>query len=207
MKQLINSDLTQPGFNSIFLNKTQISYARFRPGKEALQSSNQNRPSFLAPELWEDIRNGNFPDLEKVCNNLINTFRANYFPFKATQFLEVLNQVQLTPKEVKLILNHPSKRHVLVENELIKIVLIHWTTNACAPVHGHPEGGCAFKVLSGSLVEKRYSPDNKLTLLANCKYRKGATAYLDDSMAFHSVENPFQKPAISLHVYTPGIRR
>ncbi len=201
------SDLTPTGFNSIFLNKARVSYTRFRPGKETTQPSNTRKPSFLAPELQEDIRDGKFPDLEKVCNNLINTFRANNFPFKATQFLEVLNQVQLTPTEVKLLLNHPAKRHVLVENDLIKIVLIHWTTNACAPVHGHPEGGCAFKVLSGRLVEKRYSPDNKLTLLANSKYRKGATAYLDDSMAFHSVENPFQKPAISLHVYTPGIRR
>ena len=71
-------------------------------------------------------------------------------------------------------------------------------------MHGHAQGGCVFKVLKGSVQEKRYTPDAEQKLLATSRFEEQAMAYIDDEMAYHAVGNPFDEPAISLHVYTPG---
>jgi len=203
MKQLMYPTIGQPAAN-FFVNKVQVNRSRFKSDRKKVQSENSRVFQLLTPAVKEEIANGIFPDLEKVCYNLIDTFRINNFPFKAVQFLEVLKNVYLTKSDVNQLVNHRAKKHILVENELIKIVLIFWQPNDLASVHGHPTGGCVLKVLEGKLVEKRYSADDRLRLLSKSTYTKSAMAYIDDTMALHSVANPFKKHAISLHVYTPG---
>ena len=74
-------------------------------------------------------------------------------------------------------------------------------------IHGHPAGGCVFKVLQGTIEEKRYTSTINPELIAISKYQKGNMAYIDDQMAYHAVGNPFSTSAISLHVYTPGLKK
>ena len=98
---------------------------------------------------------------------------------------------------------NPETNHVLVSNEWIKIVLIHWKPGKYSEIHGHPEGGGVYKVLKGVLEEQRYSANHKL--LARCEYRKGAIGYIDDTLAYHAVGNVSDESAFSLHAYTRGI--
>lgn len=163
--------------------------------------------SILTDEVNSEIKKGLIPDMEGICDDLYRTFFTKNVLNSALQFIPVLQQsISLAPTEISRFLNNPKTNHVLVQNELIKIVLIHWPPNKFSNIHGHVSGGCVFKVLAGSLEEKRYSTDESQRLLAVSRLQNNEMAYIDDSMGYHAVGNPFDIPAISLHVYTPGFR-
>ena len=206
MKQSITTELARPALGAILLNKANLSQSRFKDSRLDIPESEPRSINFFSQEVREGFKSGSIPNLEIACYNLINTFTANNYPFKATQFLPILDSIQLTSVEINQFLQNPVKKNVLVQNDLIKIVLIHWPSNAFAPIHGHPIGGCVFKVLAGSFMETRYSSNEDRKPLSKSKFMKGAMAYIDDTMALHAIENPFKKPAVSLHIYTPGIR-
>ena len=84
------------------------------------------------------------------------------------------------------------------------MVLIRWEPGASCNVHGHAVGGCIFKVLHGKISEKRYSAGDKKELISENTCYKDNIAYIDDLIGLHSVENPYDSPAITLHLYTPG---
>lgn len=185
------------GYPASFLNKYSFNRNHYKVWKKRTQTG-------ISSEVLEKFRSNTFPNLESLCLELLHTFRINNYPYNAMQFMEVLNSFHLNTRELIQILNHPEKKHVLLKNDLIKVIIINWDTNDSTQIHGHPEGGCAIKIMHGNLVENRYSSDS-LTLLDRCNYQAGDIAYIDDNIALHSVENPFNSNAISLHVYTPGV--
>ena len=202
MKQLLsNSAQTNP---AVLFNKINLSRSRFKSTVKSNQKRNSRSFAFLSSETRKDIASGALPNLEKICFSLVDTFQVNNYPFKAVQFLDVLKNFELTKQEINQLVKHNSKKHVLIENQLLKVVLILWESNDTTSIHGHHAAGCVFKVLKGNLVETRYSPDSLLTPLATSKLTAGALAYIDDSMAYHAVKNSSKRIAISLHVYTPG---
>ncbi len=94
---------------------------------------------------------------------------------------------------------------VLLQNSYCKLSLIYWEPNRKSTKHGHPKRGCLLKILSGSLVETRYDPFDIERVIDRCELGKGAMGYVHDMLAFHIVENPHAHPAVSLHLYAPGI--
>ncbi|MDH4089225.1 MAG: cysteine dioxygenase family protein [Cyclobacteriaceae bacterium] len=148
---------------------------------------------------------GQIPDLWQVCFDLYSTFNNADAPFNALQFIPVLRKLNsISEAEMELFLRNPETNHILIHNELIKVVLIHWHPGKTSGIHGHPKGGCVFKVLYGSIEEMRYTSGPSPQLLSVSKCEKGAMGYIDDQMAYHAVGNPFETSAVSLHVYTPG---
>ena len=159
----------------------------------------------LTKEAYTEIIKGSILDMEKVCYDLYDTFLHQNAPFSAVPFIPVLKKLNFNSKWMaEKFFENPKTNHVLVQNNLLKVVLIHWQPGKQSSIHGHAQGGCVFKVLHGKLQEKRYSPDAAQELLAVSTFKKGSMAYIDDNMAYHAVGNPFDVPAISLHVYTPG---
>lgn len=160
----------------------------------------------LKTEALQEIIEGTLPNLISVCEELYFTFAAKSNHYNALQFVPVMQKLKEIdrPSRERFLCN-PKSNHVLVQNSLIKIVLIHWTPGKYSNIHGHAAGGCVFKVLSGSLEEKRYTPDGTERHLATSTVHDGCMAYIDDTLAHHAVGNPFEAPAISLHAYTPGI--
>ena len=89
----------------------------------------------------------------------------------------------------------------IYQSEYLRIVLIPWDAYKQSSVHGHADGGGLIKVLQGKLYETRFDPyDHEVT--GRFVYRPGATTYIHDMIALHQVENPDQRPAFSLHMYT-----
>jgi hypothetical protein len=188
------------------------------PQSETLSSSDRQKypepsassPIFrenrlLTPEANAEITKGNIPDMSRVCLDLFDTFLKPDAPYAAFQFIPVLKALNSIGRAAaNRFMKNPVTRHVLVDNALLKVVLIHWEPGVYSGIHGHPKGGCVFKVLKGSLEEKRYGTGKAHRLLAVSTFKSGSMAYIDDDMAYHAVGNPFGKPAISLHVYTPG---
>ncbi|MFY0686183.1 MAG: cysteine dioxygenase family protein [Cyclobacteriaceae bacterium] len=92
--------------------------------------------------------------------------------------------------------------HVLIEDEFVKISLIYWEPGKLSSIHGHPSGGCVFKVLSGQLNEMRYTSSQVPVLLATSDYQTNGIGYIHDEMGYHAVGNSYVKPAYSIHVYS-----
>ena len=150
---------------------------------------------------------GLIPDLWDVCLDLFATFFTNEAPYSALQFVPVLKAFRLIDEaQITQFINNPETNHVLMQNDLLKVVLIHWKPGKISRIHGHPDGGCVFKVLKGQLEELRYTTESSPQLLSSSTYIAGSMAYIDDKMGYHAVGNPFNSPAISLHAYTPGIK-
>ncbi|WP_258104545.1 cysteine dioxygenase family protein [Marinoscillum sp. MHG1-6] len=160
----------------------------------------------ILPRANKAILNGHIPDLRFVLADLFESLNIANPPYSALQFLLVLQSVQdkIHPGMLHKFLSNPERNHVLIENELMKVVLIRWEKGFIGNIHGHPKGGCVFKVLRGSLEEMRYTKEESPKLLSVSVYQKDAMTYIDDRIGLHAVGNPFDEPAISLHVYTPG---
>lgn len=93
----------------------------------------------------------------------------------------------------------------LFQNEHFRLVLIYWEGYARSKKHGHPEGGCLLKVLSGRLTEARFDPFEPQRMVGEFHFSRGEVSYIHDALAYHIVENPVAEPAVSLHIYSPGI--
>lgn len=159
----------------------------------------------LTDEAAAEIARGGIPDMTQVCLDLYRTFLKTGGAHSAAQFIPILKELQaIDSSELKRIVQNPETRHVLVHNALLKVVLIHWKPGTFSDVHGHPRGGCVFKVLNGSIEEKRYTTDGSQQLISVSTLHTNGMAYIDDNMAYHAVGNPYDTSAISLHAYTPG---
>ncbi len=159
----------------------------------------------MTAEAAKEISTQSIPDMRPICRALYGTFLDGMGPFSALQFVPVFKKLDgMNHTGVQQLLDHPKTNHVLVKNEFLKVVLIHWKPGSTSKIHGHPSGGCVFKVLAGKLEEKRFSPDSLQTHLATSEVHTGSIAYIDDDLAYHAVGNPFNESAISIHAYTPG---
>ena len=147
-----------------------------------------------------------FPDLETFCQELNDTFLIPEAPYNALQFLPGFQKIKsLSLRDTNTLFGKGYGGQVIVHNDLLKIILIHWEPGKFSPVHGHPSGGCVFKVLHGSLVENRFQTKDSDQPLAISNYNQGGIGYIDDTIAYHAVGNESKHSAISIHAYTPGI--
>lgn len=186
---------------SSLINKPESSINQ----RNALKSVVHPSTSFLSNEATLEITSGRIPDLSLICSQLFDINRSREGQANALEMIPALKSLNaLTAVEFNQLLNHPKSSHVLIQNTWMKAILICWEPGKFSSIHGHPKGGCVFKVLNGQLEEKRYRPDGSDQQLGKSIFQSGAMAYIDDDMAYHAVGNPFNKPAISLHVYTYG---
>jgi len=173
--------------------------------KNLLEEGQNAHYPFFTEKAFMDMSMGRIPDFESLYHSLSEIIVMEGAPLSAIQFLPALRTFTIENKtEIKNFLSNPETNHVIVQNDLIKIVLIRWEPGSECNIHGHAEKGCVFKVLKGKIVEKRFSADNTKRLLAQGTYKKDTIAYIDDLMGLHCVGNPFTEPAITLHMYTPG---
>ena len=185
--------------------KTANSSSKKKTLKDLLAYGKKAQFPFFTEKAFMDMSLGRIPDFESLYHSLSEIQVNEDIPLSAIQFLPALRSFTVDNEvEIKNFINNPETNHVLVQNDLIKIVLIRWNPGDECNIHGHAERGCVFKVLEGKIVEKRFSADDEQRQLAQGTYEKDNIAYIDDIMGLHCVGNPFSKPAITLHMYTPG---
>ena len=165
-------------------------------------------PSLITPSAAFEFNLGRIPDLRSTCMELFNLYSMPGASQSAIHAIPVLRNIEkLSVNAIESLKANQKKSHILVDNDILKIVLIHWTPGKISSIHGHPKGGCMFKVLQGRLTELRYSNEKEPKLLSANAYAAGDMAYIDDDIGYHAVANPYSASAVSLHVYTYARRR
>ena len=169
-------------------------------------TDNSRKEGLLKPGIVFQMATGQIPDLMDVCFEMADILNRTDKLFSALQFVPVMQRLHsLEAEQAKRFIKNPESRHVLISNDLFDLVLIHWKPGKASDIHGHSDGGCLFKLLQGKLEELRYTPEQSPKLLATTSLRSGSMAYIDDSLAYHQVGNPYGTSAISLHVYVKCI--
>jgi predicted metal-dependent enzyme (double-stranded beta helix superfamily) len=165
--------------------------------------SARGKAQLLTASAYSQMVMGHIPELSEICQELSNTAIRNGRTTNALQFVPVIKEM-MTIEQLALakFIKNPQTNHVLIENDFLKIVLIHWLPGKISSIHGHPKGGGIFKVISGSIEELRYTSDPIPKLLSASTFHKDAVGYIDDQLGYHAVGNPHTESAISLHVYT-----
>ena len=93
-------------------------------------------------------------------------------------------------------------RNLVFRDELFEILVICWGPGQVAPVHGHEGEKCWARVEKGKLQFCDYSilSETPIELKMN-NLVTGDKGFLDGPAEIHSVENIFNEPAVSLHIY------
>ncbi len=93
-------------------------------------------------------------------------------------------------------------RHLVHKDEDFEILIVCWTPGQTAPIHGHEGEKCWMRVEKGSLQVCNYELESMNPLaLKMVDQIKGEAGFLDGPAEIHSVENIYEKPAVSLHIY------
>jgi cysteine dioxygenase len=139
-------------------------------------------------------------------NDLINNlkiFAVDDFPIKTVS--EYISQYKFSAKELNNYCLYKEKkyaRHLVHKEKDFEILIVCWKPEQGAPIHGHESEKCWMRIESGALQICNYKLDSinplELTMIS---LTKGEVGYLDGPAEIHSVENVYNEPAISLHVY------
>ena len=144
-------------------------------------------------------------DLKQLGIDLYRSLLGHGTPGSALQFVSVFRQLSnLNIAQRNSVIHRIGESQVLIENEHMKAVLIHWAPGSRSRIHGHPDGGCVFKVLYGKLEEQRYTSKEPSSLVSENTLHAGGMGYIHDQIGYHAVGNPFRESAISLHAYATG---
>ena len=117
----------------------------------------------------------NYIDLKKVINHYKNYLNSN---------------------------NRYYKIHLFTINNM-ECFFILWDKNSESKIHDHPENGCVFKVLYGSLDEVLYNT-NDITIFKENQYDTGYIGYIDNKKGYHKIMNKNHSDyTVSIHFYSP----
>lgn len=118
-------------------------------------------------------------------------------------------------------------RNLVEDNDLLEVIVLCWLPGQVSRIHNHGQSDCYMVTLQGEVHEKRYNKfvDGKaasesdapapvgestpeLTLISESSISsKSYPVHIRDSQALHSVGNYTSENAVTLHVYSPPIRR
>jgi len=153
-------------------------------------------------EAFNQMAAGHLPDLRELCLTLDGIMQDARAPKSAQELVPVLSALPVLDEiAIKILRKNPVTRHVLISGERYEVVLNHWKPGKASDIHGHPSGGCLFKLLYGKVEEVRYTPEIFPKVLGFTSYRTGNLGYIDNDTAFHQVGNPYGRSAASIHIY------
>lgn len=129
--------------------------------------------------------------------------------FSVQETHQFLKRSPLAPGELKpYIFFDPCQytRNLLYKSGEFELLAICWQPGQKAPIHGHEGEKCWSRVEEGSLYFTNYcersSLDGSFRLEITSPPTRGGPGYLDGPADIHAVENPFQEPAVTLHLYS-----
>jgi len=99
-------------------------------------------------------------------------------------------------------------RNLVKDSPYFTLMLLCWPGAICSPIHDHGGSECWLRVCSGTLEERFYDlpehEDAELKLRFSQQHKGGGVCFINDDQGLHSISNPTEDWAISLHCYVPG---
>ncbi|RKP13498.1 cysteine dioxygenase, type I, partial [Piptocephalis cylindrospora] len=102
-------------------------------------------------------------------------------------------------------------------NGKFNLMILAWGGGKGSRIHDHGGAHCVMKLLDGQLEEVQYEwPDSSVTdasqpplnILTKAVHGRDQVTYIHDRIGLHRVANPdTERPAFSLHLYTPPYDR
>jgi predicted metal-dependent enzyme (double-stranded beta helix superfamily) len=118
------------------------------------------------------------------------------------EFLPILEHAdQIGANAWASLADTPEGKLVLVDNPFMKVLLIRWEPGALSSRHGHPAGSGMIKVLDGAVQEELFMDEISNAPYSAHVHHESATSYIDDTLGLHTIGNPFEEAAVTLHAY------
>ena len=97
-------------------------------------------------------------------------------------------------------------RNCIVRTDMYELIILCWEKDQFTPIHCHGGEECWVKVISGTILEKRFRGEQSpLTEVASYTMKAPQLSYMNDDMGFHSLHNLTDGRAATLHLYMDPI--
>jgi cysteine dioxygenase len=125
-----------------------------------------------------------------------------------------LRGVLLDPRTLSPFLHFASRRYtrnLIYRDDLFELIALCWDPHTESPIHNHSGQLCWLSIQRGALRLENFAsldgpgPGNGIRLVPNGGIERAGEGVLDlqqGENAIHRVSNPFDAPAVSLHVYS-----
>jgi cysteine dioxygenase len=146
---------------------------------------------------------------------IVETLRAVPPPrFQPGHVCELLAGAAARPETLRHYLHFaPGRytRNLVYRDDLFELIALCWSPGSASPIHNHANQLCWLSIQSGALrLENFHSldgpgPGDRVRLVPNGGIPRAGRGCLDlqkGDDAIHRVSNPFDEPAVSLHVYS-----
>ena len=126
--------------------------------------------------------------------------KSDNFNVNMKKLIEDIENIEFSEfrKYIKFNQNKYNKT-ILYRDELFEIILISWLPHQHTKLHLHPKNGCIMKILYGNLNEIKVLKGENI----ESNYQKDDITFMHDIYGKHIISNINNKPAISLHIYSP----
>jgi predicted metal-dependent enzyme (double-stranded beta helix superfamily) len=135
----------------------------------------------------------------------LNHFAEQRFPVQEVgQFMRghIMSEQELAP--YTFFESDRYTRNLIHKSEAFELLAICWQPGQDSPVHGHEGEKCWSRVEAGKLRFTNYLavPSGEFFDFEVLSVNVGSPGHLDGPAEIHKVENAFDEPAISLHLYS-----
>ena len=102
-------------------------------------------------------------------------------------------------------------RNLIERNDDFELLTLCWSVGQVSPIHDHAGSDGWIRGMDGECEEVWYQLEAgagdvpKVTRGRAAKVTAGVVSYINDDMAWHTVGNASDAPAVSLHLYSPPI--
>ncbi len=135
-------------------------------------------------------------------------------PKDRAQFHEVMSRIHFSAEVVDKYCHFNQDhytRNLIARTDKFELLALCWEPGQITPIHDHGGSDGWVHALRGTIEEVRYqcsvSEDDTAQVERgdSLQATPGAMTYINDDIAWHTVANPTQERAVSLHLYAGAI--
>ena len=157
---------------------------------------------YFCDSCFNNWREESVPIMNSLVHDL-KTYARQDFPVQ--EISAYLTKYKLSNENLSQYISYKSDsytRHLVHKDEDFEILVVCWEPGQTAPIHGHEGEKCWMRVEQGALKVCNYKLNTLSPLSLTMKEElKCEAGFLDGPAEIHSVENAYNEPAVSLHIY------
>jgi len=147
-------------------------------------------------------------------NSLLEALRKA--PAQRDAYHEILSGITFGKEELAPYIHFRTPyytRNLIEKNPNFEIMTLCWQPGHYTPIHDHQGSEGWLHVIEGRVLEKiyHYNPsaeqDHILKVQGEVTSEVGGLSHINDALGYHSIHNVGESQAITLHFYSPAIKK